>query len=70
MFKGFIFLLQKICNRDIILEGRDKLTKMLIYAFKLFDSMRSILRKQPIYGLEKIGCINKNTKLISKKPDK
>ena len=38
------------------LEGRDKLTKMLIYAFKLLDSIKSLLLKQPIYNLEKIGC--------------
>lgn len=36
-------------------EGRDKLTKFLIYVFKLIDALKSIVIKQPVYQLERIG---------------
>ena len=55
MFKAFILLLLKICTPSLIAEGRDKLTKMLIYSLKLLDSIKSAIRDQPTYRMERIG---------------
>jgi len=49
-----------------VAEGRDKLTKFLIYLLKLIDALRSILRKRPTYRLERIASTRPSTQSTSK----
>lgn len=48
MFDSVVELLRKA-------EGRDKLTKLIIYLLKLTDALISILRRYPTYRMEKIA---------------
>ena len=50
------------------LEGRDKLTKMLIYLLKLIDAAKAIVRKRPTYKMERIASTHHDIKFTSKEP--
>jgi hypothetical protein len=47
-------------------EGRDKLTKFLIYLFKFIDAVRTILRKRPTYRMERIASTPSITQSTSR----
>jgi hypothetical protein len=56
MLHQVYLLLQKTCNyfaKNI--EGRDKLTKFLIYLFKFIDSVMSLYRHNQIYKFERVA---------------
>ena len=44
------------------------MTKFLIYAFKLFDALKTMIIKQPVYQLERIGSTIFSMQRDSKKP--
>jgi len=50
-------------------EGRDKLSKLIIYLMKLSDAIVSVYREYPTYKLEKIASTYSITKSTSKEHD-
>lgn len=54
MFDSIVTLLKKV-------EGRDKLTKLIIYLLKLTDALGSLLRRYPTYRYEKIASTSIST---------
>jgi|JI9StandDraft_2_1071091.scaffolds.fasta_scaffold176432_2 hypothetical protein len=62
MFDSIVALLKKV-------EGRDKLTKLIIYLLKLADALGSLLRRYPTYRYEKIASTRKFTQSTFKEQD-
>lgn len=62
MFDSVVTLLKKV-------EGRDKLTKLIIYLLKLTDALASILKRYPTYRYEKIASTRIFTQSTSKEQD-
>lgn len=59
MFDSVVELLRKA-------EGRDKLTKLIIYLLKLADALISLLRRYPTYRMEKIASTHSHTQFTFK----